>query len=104
MSPNLKRYATETPVACSVCGQTGGTLVRDSTPGQYRHMNRSDCVRLLHPTQPLFTPEEVWAMRRPLKKMRTASGNEPLTWESEVVMKPIQDVAKELEEKGWTTL
>lgn len=35
---------------------------------------------------------------------KTAYGNEPLTWESEVVMKPIEQVASELEDQGWRML
>ena len=33
--------------------------------------------------------------------MKTALGKGSLTWKSEVVMKPIEEVAKELEGQGW---
>lgn len=36
--------------------------------------------------------------------MKIALGREPLTWESEVVMKPIEQVASELERQGWRIL
>jgi hypothetical protein len=33
--------------------------------------------------------------------MKAALGKEPLTWDSEVVMKPIEEIARELEREGW---
>ncbi len=33
--------------------------------------------------------------------MSVEPGNEPPTWETEVVMKPIEEIAKELEAEGW---
>jgi hypothetical protein len=35
---------------------------------------------------------------------KTAFGSEPLAWDSEVLMKPIQQVAEELEAQGWDIL
>ncbi len=35
------------------------------------------------------------------KDMNTALGKEPTTWNSEVAMKPIEEMAKELEAEGW---
>ena len=36
--------------------------------------------------------------------MKKVAGKEPLTWNSEVVMKPIEEIAKDLEREGWHVL
>lgn len=36
--------------------------------------------------------------------MKAAFGKEPLTWKSEVVMKPVTEVASQLEQQGWRIL
>ena len=36
--------------------------------------------------------------------MKSLFGKEPLTWECEVLMKPIEQVASELERQGWRVL
>ena len=100
-----------------------GDVASDPTPEQVRHyLEQALCCE----EKPLNTKRKITHSRRLFQKisqnnesneskrkydcdeekepMSAVFGEEPLTWDSEVVMKPIDEVAKELETRGWHVL
>ena len=54
--------------------------------------------------EPLGSMPKVGGVPQRKDDMKIAFGKEPPTWESEVVMRPIEQEASELEAQGWRIL